>query len=65
MKVPAIVIALVICLGVLNAVNLTPLLGPLLYTMTPLQRYYASDYFAVPGTRMTPLRRQKRVCSGR
>ncbi len=46
MKVPAIVIALVICLGVLNAVNLTPLLGPLLYTMTPLQRYYATDYLA-------------------
>ena len=46
MKVPALVIALVICLGVLNAVNLTPLLGPLLYTMTPLQRYYATDYFA-------------------
>ena len=46
MKVPAIVIALVICLGVLNAANLTPLLGPLLYTMTPLQRYYATDYLA-------------------
>ena len=46
MKVPAIVIALVICLGVLNAVNLTPLLAPLLYTMTPLQRYYATDYLA-------------------
>jgi hypothetical protein len=46
MKVPALVIALVICLGVLNAVNLTPLLGPLLYTMTPLQRYYATDYLA-------------------
>jgi hypothetical protein len=46
MKVPAFVIALVICLGVLNAVNLTPLLGPLLYTMTPLQRYYATDYLA-------------------
>jgi len=46
MKVPALVIALVICLGVLNAVNLTPLLGPLMYTMTPLQRYYATDYLA-------------------
>jgi hypothetical protein len=46
MKVPAFVIALVICIGVLNAVNLTPLLGPLLYTMTPLQRYYATDYLA-------------------
>ncbi len=46
MKMPALVIALVICLGVLNAVNLTPLLGPLLYTMTPLQRYYATDYLA-------------------
>ena len=46
MKVPALVIALVICLGVLNAVNLTPLLGPLLYTMTPIQRYYATDYLA-------------------
>ena len=46
MKVPALLIALVICLGVLNAVNLTPLLGPLLYTMTPLQRYYATNYLA-------------------
>ena len=46
MKVPAFVIALVICLGVLNAVNLTPLLGPILYTMTPLQRYYVTDYLA-------------------
>lgn len=46
MKVPALLLALVICLGILNAVNLTPLLGPLLYTMTPLQRYYATDYLA-------------------
>jgi hypothetical protein len=46
MKMPALFVALVICIGVFNATNLTPLLGPLLYTMTPLQRYYVADYLA-------------------
>jgi hypothetical protein len=35
-----------LCVLVLNVLNLTPLLSRLLYTMTPLQRYYAADYLA-------------------
>jgi hypothetical protein len=46
MKMPAFFVALVICIGGFDAANLTPLLGPLLYTMTPLQRYYVADYLA-------------------
>jgi hypothetical protein len=54
MKVPAFLVALVICIGVFNAANLTPLLGLLLYTMTPLQRYYAADYIASTWHRNDP-----------
>jgi hypothetical protein len=45
-KVPVFFVGFAICIGVLNAANLMPLLDPLLYTMTPLQRYYVSDYLA-------------------
>lgn len=54
MKVPAFLVAFVICIGMFNAANLTPLLGPLLYTMTPLQRYYAADYLASTWHRNDP-----------
>jgi hypothetical protein len=53
-KIPIFAIALVICIAVLNAANLTPLLGPLLYTMTPLQRYYATAYLASSWHRNDP-----------
>lgn len=53
-KFPILFVALLICIGVVNAVNLTPLLGPLLYTMTPLQRYYATDYLASTWHRNDP-----------
>ena len=53
-KLPVLLIAFVICIGVFNAANLTPLLGPLLYTMTPLQRYYATDYLASTWHRNDP-----------
>ncbi len=46
MRKPLLFIGLILCIAVFNLVNLTPLLGPLLYTMTPLQRYYAADYLA-------------------
>jgi hypothetical protein len=45
-KVLVFFVGFAICIGVLNAANLMPLLDPLLYTMTPLQRYYVSDYLA-------------------
>lgn len=44
MKTPAILVAVLICIAFLNAANFGPLFGPLLYTITPLQRYYAADY---------------------
>jgi hypothetical protein len=53
-KIPILFIALVICIAVLNAANLMPLLGPLLYTMTPLQRYYATAYLASSWHRNDP-----------
>lgn len=53
-KIPALLVGLVICFGVFNAANLTPLLGSLLYTMTPLQRYYATDYLASTWHRNDP-----------
>jgi len=53
-KIPIFFIALVICIAVLNAANLTPLLGPLVYTMTPLQRYYATAYLASSWHRNDP-----------
>lgn len=46
MRKPLFFVGLIFCIAVFNLVNLTPLLGPLLYTMTPLQRYYAADYLA-------------------
>ncbi len=46
MKTPAVLIGIVICIALLNVANVGPLFGPLLYTMTPLQRYYAADYLA-------------------
>ncbi len=46
MKTPTILIGIVICIAFLNVANVGPLFGPLLYTMTPLQRYYAADYLA-------------------
>ncbi|WP_263385937.1 hypothetical protein [Granulicella arctica] len=54
MRKPVLLVALVILIGVFNATNLTPLLGPLLYTMTPLQRYYATDYLASSWHRDNP-----------
>jgi hypothetical protein len=53
-KIPLFFIALVICIAVLNAANLTPLLGPVVYTMTPLQRYYATSYLASSWHRNDP-----------
>ena len=53
-KLPILCVALVLCIAVLNAANLTPLLGPLLYTMTPLQRYYATAYLASSWHRNDP-----------
>ncbi|WP_263377220.1 hypothetical protein [Granulicella aggregans] len=53
-KIPIFFIALVLCFAVLNAANLTPLLGPLVYTMTPLQRYYATAYLASSWHRNDP-----------
>jgi hypothetical protein len=53
-KLPVLLVAFVISIGVFNAANLTPLLGPLLYTMTPLQRYYATDYLASTWHRNDP-----------
>ncbi len=46
MKTPVILVGVVICIAFLNLANLGPLFGPLMYTMTPLQRYYAADYLA-------------------
>lgn len=45
-KMPAILVAIVFCIAFLNLANFGPLFGPLLYTMTPLQRYYVADYLA-------------------
>ncbi len=46
MKKPLLIAGVVLSVILLNVLNLTPLLSPLLYTMTPLQRYYAADYLA-------------------
>lgn len=46
MKTPVILVAVVFCIASLNLANFGPLCGPLLYTMTPLQRYYVADYLA-------------------
>ena len=46
MRKPILFVGALLCVLVLNVLNLTPLLSRLLYTMTPLQRYYAADYLA-------------------
>ena len=46
MRKPLVFVGAFLCIVVFNVLNLTPLLGRLLYTMTPLQRYYAVDYLA-------------------
>jgi hypothetical protein len=46
MRKPLLFVGALLCVLVLNVLNLTPLLSRLLYTMTPLQRYYAADYLA-------------------
>jgi hypothetical protein len=54
MRKPLLIAGVVLCVMLFNVLNLTPLLSPLLYTMTPLQRYYASAYLASSWHRNDP-----------
>jgi hypothetical protein len=54
MRKPLLIAGVVLCVMLFNVLNLTPLLSPLLYTMTPLQRYYAADYLASSWHRNDP-----------
>ncbi len=54
MRKPLLIAGVVLSVILLNVLNLTPLLSPLLYTMTPLQRYYAADYLASSWHRNDP-----------
>ena len=54
MRKPLLIAGVLICIMLFNVLNLTPLLSPLLYTMTPLQRYYAADYLASSWHRNDP-----------
>ena len=54
MRKPLLIAGVLLSVVLLNVLNLTPFLSPLLYTMTPLQRYYAADYLASSWHRNNP-----------